>query len=103
LGILTSHYGSASAFQLYGDPYDLPPVINPSNDYWLRGYGADPPQAVIAIGFTPDALAEFFASCRLVGHNQNRYQIEKPLAEIYLCEGAKGGWETIWPLMKRFA
>jgi len=103
LGILAAHYGPASAFQLYGDPYNLPPVISPSNDYWLRGYGDNPPTAVIAIGFTAEALAEFFDSCRLVGRNQNKYQIEKPRSEIYLCEGAKGGWETIWPLMRRFA
>jgi hypothetical protein len=103
LGILAAHYGSASAFQLYGDHYDLPPVISPTNDYWLRGYGVDPPTAVIAIGFTVEALAEFFDSCQMVGHNQNKYHIEKPLSEIYLCEGAKGGWETIWPLMRRFA
>ena len=103
LGILAAHYGPASAFQLYGDPYNLPPVISPSNDYWLRGYGDNPPTAVIAIGFTAEALAEFFDNCRLVGRHQNKYQIEKPLAEIFLCEGTKGGWETIWPLMWRFA
>jgi 4-amino-4-deoxy-L-arabinose transferase-like glycosyltransferase len=103
LGILAAHYGSASAFQLYGDSYDLPPVISPSNDYWRRGYGDDPPAAVIAIGFTAGALAEFFDNCNLVGRSQNRYQIEKPLAEIYLCQGAKGGWEMIWPVMRRFA
>jgi 4-amino-4-deoxy-L-arabinose transferase-like glycosyltransferase len=103
LGILTSHYGSASAFHLYGDQYGLPLAISPVDSFWLRGYGENPPDAVIAIGFTVDELAEFFDECHLVGQNQNKYQIEKPLSEIYLCESAKGGWETIWPALLRFA
>jgi 4-amino-4-deoxy-L-arabinose transferase-like glycosyltransferase len=103
LGIMAGHYGPASAFQLYGDQYHLPTAISPVNSYWLRGYGENPPDAVITIAFTADSLANYFESCRLVGHNQNKYQIEKPLSEIYLCEGAIGGWETIWPLLKRYS
>jgi len=102
LGILTSHYGSASAFQLYGDRYGLPPAISPVNSYWLRGYGENPPGAVITIGFEPDSLDDFFNNCRLVGNIENKYQIEKSNAEIYLCEETKGGWENIWPALQRF-
>lgn len=103
LGILAAHYGAAGAFHLYGDQYNLPAVISPVNSFWLRGFGQNPPEAVIAIGFTADSLADFFERCRLVGHSQNKYQIEKPLAEIYLCAKAKGGWDTIWLAMRRFS
>ena len=103
LGILTSHYGSASAFQLYGDRYSLPTAISPSNNYWLRGYGENQPDAVIAIGFNLESLKEFFNACRLVGKNDNKYQIEKPSSDIYLCEDPKGDWERLWPRLRRFA
>jgi 4-amino-4-deoxy-L-arabinose transferase-like glycosyltransferase len=103
LDILANHYGAASALELYGPAYDLPPVISPTNDYWLRGYGTNPPEVVITIGFAPDDLLNYFDSCQLIGRNENQYRIEKPRPEIYLCAGAKGGWETIWPLLRRFA
>ena len=102
LGILASHYGSASAFQLYGDRYDVPPAISPANSYWLRGYG-DSPDAVLTIGFEADSLGDFFNNCRLVGNVENTYQIEKSNAEIYLCAEMKGSWESIWPTLQRFS
>lgn len=103
LGILASHYGLASAFQLYGDRYSLPTAISPTNSYWLRGYGEKPPEAVITIGFDREALDNYFIACRLVGKNENKYQIEKPFPEIYLCEHPKGGWENLWPRIRSFA
>jgi hypothetical protein len=103
LGILTSHYGPASAFQLYGDRYSLPTAISPSNSYWLRGYGENQSDAVIAIGFNMESLKEFFNTCRVVGKNANKYKIEKPSSDIYLCEDPKGGWESLWPKLRRFA
>lgn len=102
LGIMASHYGSASAFVLYGDQYDLPTAISPTNDYWWRGYGNPPPDAVITIGFEANALEGQFNTCDLIGTVENKYQIEKPYNSIYLCAGVIGDWETIWSNLQRF-
>jgi len=97
LAILTSHYGSASAFQLYGNRYNLPAAISAVNTYWLRGYG-DPPDAALTIGFKKDALDDLFENCRLAGKVEQRYRNY----EIYLCKGAIGGWEKVWQRLQQF-
>lgn len=103
LGILASHYGSASAFQIYGDSYDLPVAISPVNSYWLRGYGENPPDAVLTIGYEVNEIDGYFSSCDLVGKAENRYGIEKPRPEIFLCSGLLASWETLWPELQRFS
>ena len=103
LPIMTSHYGSVSAFDIYGPAYDLPPAISPVNGFWLRGYGPTLPDGVLTIGFNLEEMETYFSDCRLAGRVENKYGIEKPNPEIYVCKGNKESWDTIWEQLQRFS
>ncbi len=103
LAIMTSHYGSVSAFHIYGSEYDLPTAISPVNGFWLRGYGPNLPDGVLTIGFELEEMENYFSDCRLVGRAENKYGIEKPNPEIYVCQGNKASWDIIWGELQRFS
>ncbi len=103
LAIMTSHYGSVSAFHIYGSGYDLPTAISPVNGFWLRGYGSTSPDGVLTIGYQLDQMETHFSDCKLVGRAENKYGIEKPNPEIYLCQGNKASWDSIWEELQRFS
>lgn len=105
LGILTGNYGEAAAINLYGEPYNLPPVISPINSYWLRGYG-DSPEAVIAVGIDRETLAGLFFACEIVGQNGNSLGVENEESRfhpnIFLCIQPRAPWEAFWPQFQSF-
>lgn len=106
LGIFVGNYGEAGALNLYGPGYDLPPVISPVNSNWDRGYGANPPESVIALGFSRDFLDTLFYSCQLVGKNRNEYGVENEESrfspDIFLCADLREPWAKIWPQIRSF-
>jgi 4-amino-4-deoxy-L-arabinose transferase-like glycosyltransferase len=105
LGILTGNYGEAAAINLFGEAYDLPPVISPINSYWLRGYGSAP-QAVIVVGFDRETVDRLFADCEIVGQNGNSLGVENEESrfhqEIFLCTRPLFFWEAVWPQLQSF-
>lgn len=106
LGILTRNYGEAGAINLYGPRYGLPTAISPVNSYWLRGYGSNPPDAVIALGFSQESLDPFFTNCRIVGKNENSQNVANEETmfhpDIFLCEQPLRPWEEVWPDIQSF-
>ena len=106
LGILVGNYGEAAAINLYGPRYQLPTAISPVNSYWKRGYGENPPEAVITLGYSREFLNLLFSSCHLVGQNGNEYGVENEESrfspDIFLCEGIRGSWEDIWLQLRSF-
>src|ERR1700722_14500653 len=75
LAVLTDRYAIAGAINLYGGGYGLPPAISRINSYGERGYGQQPPETVIAIGFSREFLESRFASCQPAAQIRNRYGI----------------------------
>ncbi|MCA9945669.1 MAG: glycosyltransferase family 39 protein [Anaerolineales bacterium] len=106
LGILAGNYGEAGAINLYGPQYGLPTVISPVNSYWHRGYGENPPEAVIVLGYSSEFLSLLFQSCQRVGENGNEYGVENEESlfspDIFLCEDLWEPWEKIWPKIRSF-
>ena len=106
LGVVVGNYGEAGALNLYGPRYGLPTAISPVNSYWNRGYGENPPEAVITLGFAQTDLGTYFATCTLVGKNNNVFGVaneESRFApDIFLCEGLREPWEQIWPKIRSF-
>jgi hypothetical protein len=51
-GILTMENDEAAALNLYGPEYGLPKAISGSDTFWLRGYGDQPPETLIIVGYT---------------------------------------------------
>ncbi len=106
LGILAGNYGEAGAINLYGPRYGLPPAISPVNSYWNRGYGENPPEAVIVLGYSREFLSLLFQSCQRVGQNGNEYGVENEESrfsrDIFLCEDLWKPWDKIWPQIRSF-
>jgi 4-amino-4-deoxy-L-arabinose transferase-like glycosyltransferase len=106
LGIFVGNYGEAGALNLFGPRYGLPTVISPVNSNWERGYGQNPPEAVIALGFSKDFLDTLFQSCQFVAKNGNEYGVENEESrfspDIFLCADLREPWEKIWPQIRSF-
>jgi hypothetical protein len=106
LGIFVGNYGEAGALNLYGPSYGLPPVISPVNSNWDRGYGQNPPESVIALGFSKDFLDTLFQSCRIIGKNENDYGVDNEESrfspDIFLCEDLRESWAKMWPQIRSF-
>jgi 4-amino-4-deoxy-L-arabinose transferase-like glycosyltransferase len=100
LGIIVGNYGEAGAVDLYGPRYGLPPTISGTNAAWYRGYGNPPPQTLIVVGFSRSDANETFQSCRLAGHDGNRYGIRNEESvdhpDIFVCGPPREPWPEFW-------
>jgi 4-amino-4-deoxy-L-arabinose transferase-like glycosyltransferase len=98
--ILATNYGEAGAVNLYGTGYGLPQAISGVNSIWQRGYGDPPPQTLIVLGLSRRYLDRHFASCRLAGHETNRYGIRneetREHPDIFVCGPPLNGWPEFW-------
>ena len=104
-GILAGNYGEAGAVDLYGPAYGLPPAISGANSYWYRGYPDPPPETLIVLGFSPDALARLFVNCSVAGQVTNQYGVkneETSHAQIFVCRDPVQPWPELWPTLRSF-
>jgi 4-amino-4-deoxy-L-arabinose transferase-like glycosyltransferase len=104
LAVLTAGYAAAGALDLYGGRYGLSPAISRINSWGERGYGEQPPETVIAIGFPREFLDSHFASCRVAAQIRNRYGVvnRSYLQDVFVCQGLKEGWPKFWDELPRF-
>jgi hypothetical protein len=106
VGILTANYGEAGAVNLYGPAHGLPHAISGVNTYWLRGYGASPPQILIVLGYTRPDVDLLFERCAVAGRATNRYGVENEESqdhpEIFVCRGPRKPWPEFWKGLRHF-
>jgi 4-amino-4-deoxy-L-arabinose transferase-like glycosyltransferase len=104
--ILVSNYGEAGAINLYGRPWRLPEVISGINTYWWRGYGPQPPEVVILIGFSRKSAQRFAEQVELAGHITNPYGVlneeTRDHPDIFVCRGFRKSWPEFWKGFQRF-
>ena len=104
--ILVGNYGEAGAINLYGRRQGLPEVISGINTYWWRGYGTQPPEIVILVGFSREAAKRFASEVELAGHITNPYGVRneetKDHPDIFVCRGFKKSWPEFWKNFQRF-
>ena len=104
--VLAANYGEAGALNLYREDYPLPAVISAVNSYWLAGYGDPPPTRLIAIGYSPERLAQLFTDCRPAARVVNRDSVDNEESrdhpDIYLCRDPREPWPTLWPKMRHY-
>ncbi len=104
--ILAGNYGEAGAINLYGRASGLPEVISGINTYWWRGYGAEPPETVILVGFSRKSAERLAGEVELAGRITNPDGVpneettEHP--EIYLCRKIRYPWPQIWKKLQGF-
>jgi hypothetical protein len=112
VGILAGNYGEAGAINLYGAAYGLPTAISGINSYWLRGFGATPPQTLIVIGLSASLLngssqrEGAFESCTLAGHIANHYGVMNEEAryhpDVFVCRNLRESWSQFWKKFRYF-
>jgi hypothetical protein len=100
LGITTGNYGEYGAIEILGRAYGLPEPIGTTNSEWLRGYPADRPTTIIALGIRPEEADQIFTNCRIAGHNGNslgfRNEESSEHPWIFLCGPPRKPWAEVW-------
>jgi Dolichyl-phosphate-mannose-protein mannosyltransferase len=106
LGITTGNYGEYGAIDILGLAYGLPEPIGTTNSEWLRGYPAQAPTTIIALGIRPEEADEIFTGCRLAGHNGNSEGIHNEELDdhpfIFVCGPPRKPWAEVWKEHKDF-
>ncbi len=99
--ILTRNYGEAGAIWLHGEKYNLPKPISGHLQYFIwgpRGYSGE---LVIAIGFEPEKLKEYFNSVEVIGRSACLVALSyERYLDIYACREPKKPLEEMWPSFK---
>ncbi len=102
--ILAGNYGEAGAIDLYGDEYDLPPLITGVNSYWYRSFGEFEPETVIVVGFESTYATQFFKSCKYAGTVKNHYDVKNEESSyhtgLYVCREPRRPWKEMWQKMR---
>ena len=101
--IFTGFYAEASALDVLGSAYHLPPVLSGHNAYWMWGPGHASDRTVLVV----DALGSLrphFASCRLLAtyHTPYRVQNDWTGVQIGICTGPVATWHALWPHLKHY-
>lgn len=106
--IFTSDYGEAGALTILGPAAGIHnPIYSGHNNYTLWGPPPGSPDTVLCVGkFATDDLRRGWAQVReiapitlpdgLVNSDVAAH------AGIWLCQGARGTWAQMWPLMRHF-
>jgi len=106
LGITTGNYGEYGAIDVLGRAYGLPEPIGTTNSEWLRGYPANPPTTIIALGIRPEEADQIFTGCRLAGHNGNSEGVRNEESEqhpwIFVCGPPRKPVSELWKEHKDF-
>jgi hypothetical protein len=106
LGITTGNYGEYGAIEILGRAYGLPEPIGTTNSEWLRGYPADPPTTIIALGIRPEEANHIFTNCRIAGHNGNSLGVKNEESQdhpwIFVCGPLRWPWAQVWKDHKDF-
>ena len=104
--IVAGNYGEAGALELYGGPYQLPPVISGANSLWARGFGDPAPETVITIGVDMTTALRFMRDCQAAGRITNAYGVDNEESTsqtgLAICRQPLVPWEEIWANMQWF-
>jgi len=87
------NWGDASAADMFGGPWSLPPAISGAESYWLWGPRGADGGVVLVYGGPRERLAARCRSVEAVGHVDNPYGMpEESNQTVWLCRD--------WPLAK---
>jgi hypothetical protein len=102
--VFTHNFGEASAIDLFGTAYGLPPALSGNNNYWIwgpRGYSGN-----VLIDVNGDLATDRkrFRSAQVVTvfHNPYAMPYEDNLP-IILCRGIKTPLPQLWPQLRDYS
>jgi hypothetical protein len=101
--IFTGYYAEASALDVLGSGYHLPPVLSGHNAYWMWGPGRASDRTVLVIDAL-GSLRPYFASCRLLTtyYVPDHVQNDWTGLQIGVCTGPVAGWPALWPHLRHY-
>jgi hypothetical protein len=103
--LLTQNYSQASAVNLFGGRSGLPRALSGHNSYWLWL----PPRAsidtVVAVGFTPAQLRQWFGRLSPLGRipDDRHIDVEERGEGIFLCTQPLVTTKQLWAAVKLFS
>jgi hypothetical protein len=102
--IFTSNFGEASAIDIYGKDYGLPPALSGNNNYWIWGPRGFTGNVMIDVNGDLRTDRKRFKHADVVAVFRNRYAMpyEDDLP-IILCRGIKTPLPRLWPKLKDYS
>jgi hypothetical protein len=102
-GILASNYGQASAINILGARYGLPPAISGHQNYWIWGPDGYTGEEMIVISEASlEEMNAAYRSCTVVGERNLLYTMPWEHGPIYLCRGRKTSYQAAWNELKHY-
>ena len=102
--IFASNFGEASAIDLYGRAYGLPPALSGNNNYWIwgpRGYSGN---VMIDVNGDLKADRQRFREAKVVTVFRNPYAMPyEDNLPIIVCRGIKKPLAEIWPSLRDYS
>lgn len=99
-GIVCENYGEASAIDLFGPKYGLPPAISGHQNYFYWGPHGYTGQSLIVVGERKEGLERYCSSVEQVGATNDPLAMPYENRPIYLCRGGKISLNVYWPHAK---
>ncbi len=102
--ILAVNYGEASALNLLGPAYGLPPTISGHNNYYLWGPGRCSGAVLITVGYTPADMAQAYTNVVPAAVNTCAYCMgdENQLPILVCTHLTSGSLSGAWRLVKHY-
>lgn len=103
VAVLTTNYGTASALDLWGESWGLPPAVCGQNSYyyWSHPGSLDP---ALAVGFRREWLEDDYDEIVELAVISNRAGISNEEAgrSVFLVRGARRESDAMWEAMRFF-
>jgi hypothetical protein len=96
--ILASNYGEAGAVERYAHVT----AYSPHMGFWWWGPPPGHPATVVTVGYPEDYLLRFFGRCTLRTRLDNHLDLDNDEqgSHVFICDGMRGSWATLWPRLK---
>jgi hypothetical protein len=96
--VIGNNYGEAGALDFYGPRLGLPPVVSTAGSFYYFGPGTRLGKVAVTLGEGERGLHRLFDSVEAGPHLTNPLTVrEERDLTIYICRGAKGTLQEIWP------
>ena len=101
-GVLASNYGQASAINILGERYGLPPAISGHQNYFFWGARGYTGESMIVMHGDQQDLESKFAEVRKVASVYHPYSMPFEHFDIFYCRGPSQSLSQAWPSVKRW-
>jgi hypothetical protein len=102
VGIFCNNYGEASAIDVFGPKYGLPPAVSGHQNYYFWGPRGYTGALMIVVGESKSHVEKYCDSVQQVGETDNPLAMPFENGPIYLCHGGKVPLSAFWPNVRNW-